>query len=1116
MSDQEARQHALDINRSFIVQAPAGSGKTELLIQRYLALLANVELPEQIIAITFTRKAAAEMRGRVLQALRAAACEEMPTAQHRLKTRGLATAVLTRARELDWDLAAQPQRLRIGTLDALNAWLAQRLPVLSGGIAGAAIVENGREFYVRATRRVLEHLGTPGEPGDCLQLLLRRLDNRYHHLETLLAELLPRRDQWLHYLTPGSDTELRRALENGLASLVGEQLNHLAEALPEDAVDELVALLHHGARSATAPAIAAAFAPWLKLDRLPAPTAQSSAAYKALPELLLVKGGTWRQQLRADIGFGAEHNAARSRLRDLIVTLRQQPELQQILVAIRKLPSPHYDETQWQTLAALRVVLRHLTAELRLVFAERTTVDFIELALAAQSALGESDAPSELLLALDRRVQHILVDEFQDTSHTQLRLLELLTAGWQQGDGRTLFLVGDPMQSIYRFRDADMSLFLKTKTRGVGDVRCESLVLARNFRSGPVVIDWINKHFQSIFPSVDELGSGAARFYPCETTRKDSAYATVELHALRGADPQVEVERVIEILSDERDRYPDHSVAILVQSRSHLEGLHEQLRARQLTVHAVELEAPNQRQVVQDLLGLTRALTHLADRIAWLGVLRAPWCGLTWEDLHRLVLNDREQPVWALMNDSQCVERLSADGRHRLAHCREILQRAFDCRAQQPLARWVERTWVTLGGPACLDRSAELEQADRFFLSLGELGRRGDLDDPPSLESHFSDPRGQGETPRESGVEIMTIHRAKGLEFDTVLLLGLGRSPPPDRGRGLYWLERVAADGREDLLLAPLTATADEPDDLGDFLRRADRERDLAERARLLYVATTRARNRLHLIGQIKPGARNPPSRSLLSYLWPHVQERFGDVEAAADAPRSAAASIRPVLRRLADGFDLPLTPTVTEVAALPIAGPARPEFEWAGQAALQIGTVVHSALQTMADTAVENWNAAKVGEQSGRFRGELRLLGVEEAELEASTQRVIEALCRVLADETGCWLLQNHAQAASELQLTLHTEAGLEHVRLDRTFVDEDGTRWIVDFKTSTHEGGAMAEFLESEVERYRPQLERYANAMAAIDERPIRLGLYFPLLQAFRDWAPVGSRRAASPNRY
>jgi len=169
-----------------------------------------------------------------------------------------------------------------------------------------------------------------------------------------------------------------------------------------------------------------------------------------------------------------------------------------------------------------------------------------------------------------------------------------------------------------------------------------------------------------------------------------------------------------------------------------------------------------------------------------------------------------------------------------------------------------------------------------------------------------------------------------------------------------------------------------------------------------------------------------------------------------------------------------------------------------------------------MADIALENWNADKIRGQRDRFLGELRLLGVDENELEASTERVIEALCRVLDDETGCWLLQDHAEAASELPLTIDTPAGLDHVRLDRTFVDEHGTRWIIDFKTSAHEGGARTAFLDSEVERYRPQLERYADAMAAIDRRPIRVGLYFPLLQAFRNWTPGNLQCPESSDRY
>ena len=107
------------------------------------------------------------------------------------------------------------------------------------------------------------------------------------------------------------------------------------------------------------------------------------------------------------------------------------------------------------------------------------------------------------------------------------------------------------------------------------------------------------------------------------------------------------------------------------------------------------------------------------------------------------------------------------------------------------------------------------------------------------------------------------------------------------------------------------------------------------------------------------------------------------------------------------------------------------------------------------------------------------------------------------ISDSNGRWVLSPHEESRSELRLTVSGDAGLEHLRLDRTFV-ADGTRWIVDFKTSRHEGARVDEFLDSEVERYRGQLETYSAAMAAIDSRPVKVALYFPLLGALRAWSP------------
>ena len=1097
MSDEPRRRRALDPNRSFIVQAPAGSGKTELLIQRYLALLSTVELPEQIVAITFTRKAAAQMRSRVLEALHAASRAEPPQQPHRLQTYQLAHRALARDRHKDWSLIAQPTRLKIDTLDALNVSLAQRLPVAAGGIATARIVEKGREHYERAARRFVRRLGDSSPAGGALQRVLEYTGGNTERMVLQLADLLSTRDQWLHDLFAGDDSEFRAIMEHRVRHVIDEDMAAAAKRLPEAAAGKLVPLLQHAARHSSGHA--EAFFPWQKLERLPAPTLHNIKAWKALPELLLNRQGMWRKQLGV-VGFSRQYAELGAQLKDLIAALSDSDDLRLALNELRDVPETSPGSAWWEHMEALRVSLRHLVAELRLLFAERNSADFVELALAAQAALGSAEQPSDLLLALDRRIQHILVDEFQDTSRTQIRLLELLTAGWEPGDGRSLFLVGDPMQSIYRFRNADMSLFLRAKHLGIGGIRCETLELTQNFRSRPALIDWVNGTFARIFPPADDIKAGAARFCPCKATREPHPDQTVQVHALRGIDPEAETRRAAEIVAAEKARSVSRSVAILVQSRSHLIGLQAHLRALGLDAHAVQIEAPNQHQVTHDLIGLTRALTHLGDRLAWLGVLRAPWCGLRWRDLHMLCRDDTDRAVWSLMNDEERVAALTADGRRRLEGLREVLQLAFRTRPNQTLARWVQRTWVTLGGPGCVMDPQDLQHAERFFPVLSAAATRGDLDDPATLESLFDDPTATAERPRGSGIEIMSIHRAKGLEFDTVVLLGLGRVPPRDDSKALYWHERLHADGDgTSVLLAPSLTGTEAMDSLTRWLKCIEQRKEYSERARLLYVAATRARQRLHLVGQLAEGKSRPPSRSLLACLWPQVSGAFEAAGSAAPTTSPPDDAIEPRLRRLVDP-----TRGTGPLPAVQADSVRRPHFEWAGQAALQVGVVVHRWLHTIAREGVERWTESRVRAQPDRYRNELRLLGVDDRELADASERVMQALQAVLHDATGRWILAGYGEADSELPITRVSDGRVQRVRLDRTFVDEAGTRWIIDFKTSSHEGGSTEAFLDSEVERYRGQLERYAGTMAALDSRPIRVGLYFPLLRAFRHWAP------------
>ena len=159
--DRQARAEALNVGQSFIVQAPAGSGKTELLIQRYLRLLAVVDNPEEILAIIFTRKAAAEMQLRVLEALQGAQRGEMPEEPHRRLTADAASAVLERDATLGWDLITNSRRMRIQTIDALNAALARMQPLTQGGAAGIGSIADDdvlTALYSEASAATLDWL----------------------------------------------------------------------------------------------------------------------------------------------------------------------------------------------------------------------------------------------------------------------------------------------------------------------------------------------------------------------------------------------------------------------------------------------------------------------------------------------------------------------------------------------------------------------------------------------------------------------------------------------------------------------------------------------------------------------------------------------------------------------------------------------------------------------------------------------------------------------------------------------------------------------------------------------------------------------------------------------
>jgi ATP-dependent exoDNAse (exonuclease V) beta subunit len=174
-------------------------------------------------------------------------------------------------------------------------------------------------------------------------------------------------------------------------------------------------------------------------------------------------------------------------------------------------------------------------------------------------------------------------------------------------------------------------------------------------------------------------------------------------------------------------------------------------------------------------------------------------------------------------------------------------------------------------------------------------------------------------------------------------------------------------------------------------------------------------------------------------------------------------------------------------------------EFSWAGETARHVGTVVHRWLQRMADDALRGWDAKRVESLRPRFAKELERRGVSVAELKRSAELVSAALKNALDDDRGRWVLGPHEDAQSEYRLRTRVKGASRTYIIDRVFRDKDGARWIVDYKTSRHEGADMEAFLDRERDRYAAQLRLYG---AALEDS--RLGLYFPLLRGWRQWEP------------
>jgi ATP-dependent helicase/nuclease subunit A len=1166
-ADAAERERALDVRQSWVVEAPAGSGKTGLLIQRYMKLLAeeSVEQLGQVLAITFTKKAAGEIRERVVEQLaRAARGENVGGSSYEVETRALAEAVVEKDRRLGWGLLESPQRMNLKTIDSLCAQIAGAMPVLAGGGAGIAPVEEALPLYQAAARRTMLLLGgEDAQLNDALRLVLLHRDGNLAECERMLAEMLGLREQWGELIPLGTelseeylDGVVLPRLERTLEDIVGAGLEELAERVPGDFLERLAGLASVMARNV----------PYKDVSPIavcagrgvPGTSADDLEHWRALIHLMVVRDKwTWRKGLyKHQVGFETTKEE-RAVLREVLELIANRDDLREVIERVAALPEVKYPPEQWVVAKALFRLLSRALVELQLVFAERGECDFAELSLRARGALRQEGGVFDLQEALGLELRHLLVDEMQDTSTSQYKLIQLLTQGWD-GQSQTVFLVGDPKQSIYLFRQARVERFLRTmEEQRLGDMTVLPVRLTANFRSQERLVEAFNEDFALLFPRGGEVEYGpveaecgradAERGVHWHTRLIDGKRNSEEVkkaHREWLLDEAREVRRIAEEWRARplpEGRKEPWKIAVLVQNRRHLVDIVAALKGEDggepIPYTAVKIDALGERQEVMDLLALTRALLHPADRPAWLAVLRAPWCGLSLVDLHAVAGGDDPEMAQRCIPELM-VEReglLSAEGRALLRRARGVMEEVERQRGRVPNAELVERVWRSLGGDVSLG-AEELENARRYLKLLEEMEAGTGRVDVSQLQRRME--RLYAESAQRPGaVELVTIHGAKGLEWDVVMVPGLERRTGGGEMELLVWdeveeIDREAAHG----MLAPIRGKGEKAKKLNGWLKGLRRGREEAERKRLFYVACTRAREELHVFaapGRKGDGSITREPKSLLKAAWQAAERYFAD---AARRPGELLPFVRkdevegqglqiaagaemkgPVIERLPLSFN-----PAARFRGIGVAGDVedegrplfeRPEGSFAARA---FGNAVHGFLDLAArrlrDGASAEGLLSEVAGWAHRVEAVLRSEGLAPAVVRRESQRVIAALQTALGDVQGRWLLGSREGAESEFGFTTWAERR-KSFRLDRVFVGgrepmAEGSEclWIVDYKTAGHgRGEGLEEFLAEQRTKYEAQLESYARAMTAdAGGRELRVGLYYPLLPKLLWWRP------------
>ena len=862
-ADALARQFAVDPRHNVVLEASAGTGKTSVLVTRYVNLLeAGVE-PANILAITFTRKAAAEMRERILRELRDRAAQ----------------SEIHRRRWLD--LRDRIGDIAISTIDAFCLSLLREFPLeadLDPGFDMADETEVPRLVDEALDHAIRIFIGLARTDPD-VALVLAQLG--VGRTRAGLATLLERRlVAW---------SALDRFLDRGPSDLTAETVCRRAATALQDCLRAVPGGL---ARFVEDGPIAHPRFQLLvrELRRLADLEHASPATIRGtldrITPLFLTGEGTPRRSGQIHPYKASDHASPDAARRHRNAVFQIAPQVESVVFAFNR-------DLNVMMARGIRRMFGIALAQYHRALDERSVLDFSDVLERAIQLLRQMDEFAQSRFRLEARYHHVLVDEFQDTSRAQWELVSLLIQSWGEGLGLasqpSIFVVGDRKQSIYRFRDADVGV-LHDAARYIEALRPDGSArrsITRSFRALPELLAFVNELFGEIAGDAtaerpDDFTYGETDRFPAVVgpDRVRGPVLGIVAHDEPEACAAAVAAEIARILREDtvRDRTSGvprparpGDIAVLFRSRaSHREFEHE-LEARGIPTYVYKGLGFFDADETKDVMALLRYLANPESDLRAAAFLRSRFVRLSDPALSRLA--PRLADAILAEEAPEAVDTLDEEDRRVLGEVRRHARGWLERVDRVPPAELLEEILVETAYAYEL-RGSRRQQAWENLKKMRSLVRRiqnRGYATLPRIADHLDALTAGDESNAVlealDAVNLMTVHASKGLEFPIVFVVNLakGASGPP---RPI----RVVVSGSEaSVSIGPFVSEIDE----------ADRERDTHESRRLLYVALTRARDRLYLASALKDGVLVPGRGSLGEVLPESIRDLFGRAASA-------------------------------------------------------------------------------------------------------------------------------------------------------------------------------------------------------------------------------------------